>query len=108
MWECAIEECRHREERVEDLLVHQATAHERHACEVCGAVVPDGYFAIRHVFEEHGRAAYVRAYGADTAEIREREEIREAVVAEADLQGVIQRIEGQTGLGEASDELDGG
>lgn len=94
MWECAIEGCGRRTEHVEDLLVHQANDHERHTCEVCGAAVPAGYFAIRHVFDEHGRAGYVRAYGAEAAHIRAREGIREAIEATADLDDVAGRIQG--------------
>lgn len=93
-WECAIEGDDATFDRVEDLIVHQATEHERIECKVCGAVVPDGYFAIRHAFEEHSRAEYVRAYDASAADVRRRENIKEKVEDTADLREVVDRIEG--------------
>lgn len=93
-WECDIEGCGERFDRVEDVLVHQATDHERCECAVCGTTVPDGYFAIRHAVEEHTRAEYVRAYGASAAEVRRREEIKDAVEARADIEAAIERIDG--------------
>jgi hypothetical protein len=92
MWECAIEGCGRREAAVEDLLVHQASDHERVPCEVCGSVVPDGYFAVRHALD-HGRAEYVRAYDASSTAVREREDVVEAVEDAADLQSVLDRLE---------------
>ncbi len=93
-WECAIEGDDDSFDRVEDLIVHQATAHDRIECKVCGAVVPDGYFAIRHAFDEHSRAEYVRAYDASAADVRRRESVKEAIEAEADIREVVDRIEG--------------
>mgnify|MGYP000061894170 CR=1 FL=1 len=93
MWSCAIEGCGAEAERVEDLLVHQATDHERTECGVCGTVLPDGYFAIRHAFDEHSRAEYVRAYDADADAIRRRESVLEAIEDAADLDEVVARIE---------------
>ncbi len=92
-WECAIRGDDATFDRVEDLIVHQATEHERIECKVCGAVVPDGYFAIRHAFEEHSRAEYVRAYDATAAEVRRREKVKEDVEAVADIREVVDRIE---------------
>ena len=92
-WECAIEGDDDVFDRVEDLIVHQATAHDRIECKVCGAVVPDGYFAIRHAFDEHSRAEYVRAYDASAADVRRRESVKEAIEAEADIREVVDRIE---------------
>jgi hypothetical protein len=92
-WECAIEGDEEAFDRVEDLIVHQATAHDRIECKVCGAVVPDGYFAIRHAFDEHSRAEYVRAYDASAADVRRRESAKEAIEAEADIREVVDRIE---------------
>ncbi|MEF8791149.1 MAG: hypothetical protein V5A61_13580 [Haloarculaceae archaeon] len=94
MWECAIEGCGHRAADADDLLVHQATGHAPVRCEVCGTRVPDGYFAIRHVFEEHGRAEYVRAYGTGSEGIKHRQAVREAVEASADLEAVVERVNG--------------
>lgn len=93
-WECAIEgDGAGSFDGLEELMVHQATEHERVECAVCGAVVPDGYFAIRHVFEKHSRAEYVRAYGADATDVRRREKIKETVEDAADIQAVVEQIE---------------
>ena len=93
-WEGAIEGDDEQFDRVEDLIVHQSESHERITCKVCGTVVPDGYFAIKHAFEEHSRAEYVRAYDASAAEVRRRENIKESVEASADMSEVIDRLEG--------------
>lgn len=93
MWTCAIDGCGRETERVEDLLVHQAAEHDRHQCQVCGTVLPDGYFAIQHAFEEHSRAEYVRTYEADASDIRHRESVLEAIEDTADIEEVMQRIE---------------
>lgn len=94
MWTCTIEGCGRTSESVDDLLVHQASEHDRTQCDVCGVVVPDGYFAIRHALREHSRAEYVRAYDADADDIREREEVIDAVETTTDVDGVVSRIEG--------------
>lgn len=100
MWECAIEGCGHRTDAPEELLVHQATEHERVECEVCGTLVPDGYFAVRHAFEQHTRAQYVRAYAAGADEIRHRQQVREAVEREADLEAVVAELNGSNATAE--------
>ncbi len=92
-WECAISGDEATFDRVEDLIVHQATDHERIDCKVCGAVVPDGYFAIRHAFEEHSRAEYVRAYDASASEVRRREKIKEEIENIADIREVVDRLD---------------
>jgi predicted nucleic acid-binding Zn-ribbon protein len=94
MWECAIGGCEYATDNAEDLLVHQANAHERHRCAVCGTTVPDGYFAIRHAFSEHSRAEYLRSYEADTDDIRLRETAIKEVEAEADVEAVVRRLGG--------------
>lgn len=93
-WECGITGCGQQFDRIEDLLVHQTEAHERTECQVCGAIVPDGYLAIRHAYEEHTRAQYVRAYGASAEDVRIREQAKELVENHADLEEVATRIEG--------------
>ncbi|WP_246987376.1 DUF7565 family protein [Halorientalis marina] len=93
-WVCAIEGDDMRFERVEDLILHQATEHDRIECRVCGTVLPDGYFAIRHAFEEHSRAEYVRAYDATSDEVRRREQIKETIEENADIKEVVDRLEG--------------
>ena len=97
LWECAIGGGDEQFERVEDLIVHQSTAHERIECEVCGTVLPDGYFAIRHAFDEHSRAEYVRAYDATAKEVRRRENVKETIEEQADIREVIDRLEGGSG-----------
>lgn len=93
-WECAIAGDEVESfDRVEDLMVHQATEHERIKCKVCGTVVPDGYFAIKHAFDEHSRAEYVRAYDASAAEVRRREKIRETIEEAADIREVVDRLD---------------
>ena len=91
-WECAIDGCGLVFDSVEDAILHQTNDHERHECQVCGTIVPDGYLAIRHAFEEHTRAEYVRAYGASSEEVREREQIKDAIEEEADLQTIAKQL----------------
>ena len=92
-WECAIDGDDKQFDRVEELIIHQSKEHERISCKVCGTVVPDGYFAIKHAFDEHSRAEYVRAYEASAAEVRRRESIKESVEATADMSEVVNRLE---------------
>lgn len=91
-WECDIGGCGDVFDTVEDAIVHQTNDHDRHECKVCGTIVPDGYLAIRHAFEEHTRAEYVRAYGADSEEVREREEIKRSIEEVANLQDIAERL----------------
>ena len=81
-WECVIDGCGKRFDAVERAIEHQKRGHERRECRVCGALVPDGYPAIDHVFEEHTRAEYVRVYGADAEAIKVREKAK-ALIEEA-------------------------
>ncbi len=92
-WACGIDGCEAVFDAPEPLILHQTTEHERCTCAVCETVVPDGYFAIRHAFEEHSRAEYVRAYGASAAEVREREQAKDYIEAAADLTLVLERLE---------------
>ncbi|WP_121822251.1 DUF7565 family protein [Halostella salina] len=91
-WECGIDGCGEQFADAESAIVHQTNDHERRECKVCGVVVPDGYLAIRHAFDEHTRAEYVRAYGAGSEAVRQREQVKEAIEAEADLQQVVDRL----------------
>lgn len=93
-WACGIDGCGETFEAAEDAIVHQTGEHERRECKVCGVVVPDGYLALRHAFNEHTRAEYVRAYGASSEDVREREQIKDRIEAEADLQAVVERLNG--------------
>ena len=91
-WECGIDDCGAVFDDAEDAIVHQTNDHERRECKVCGTLVPDGYLAIRHAFTEHTRAEYVRAYDADSDDVREREEVKAEVEKTADLQKVVERL----------------
>jgi len=92
LWTCGIDGCDARFENVNEAIIHQTIEHDRIECAVCGTVVPEGYFAIRHAFEEHTRAEYVRAYDADSEAVRLREDVKDDIEKEADLQQVIGRI----------------
>lgn len=96
-WECAIDGDGEVFDRLEDLIVHQSTHHDRIECGVCGTVLPDGFFAIRHAFDEHSRAEYVRAYDADASDVRRRESAKETIEATADIREVIDRLENGDG-----------
>ena len=93
LWECGIDDCEARFETAEDAIVHQTRDHQRHECRVCGAIVPEGYFAIRHAFDEHTRAEFVRAYDADSDDVRHRERLKRDIELEADLQRVVERLD---------------
>lgn len=100
-WECAIAGCGSTFESVEDALVHQVQSHERCECRVCGTVVPEGFFAIQHAFDEHTRAEYVRAYDADSDHIRRRESVKEAIEGLVDVETLRERL-GATRGGESA------
>lgn len=91
-WECGIAGCDAAFEDVESTVVHQATEHTRQECKVCGTIVPDGYLAIRHAFNEHSRAEYVRAYGASSEEVRNREELLEEIEDVADMKAIAEEL----------------
>lgn len=91
-WACCIDGCGETFESVEETIIHQAQAHEQHECAICGTVVPDGYLAIRHAFENHTRAEFVRAYDASAEEVRKREEVKRKVDYEADFQQVADQL----------------
>lgn len=92
-WACGIDGCDSVFDAPEPAILHQTTEHERTECGVCGVELPDGYFAIRHAFEEHSRAEFVRAYGASAAEVRARETIKDRIEAEADIELILERLE---------------
>jgi len=91
-WECGIAGCAATYGDVTELLAHQVTEHERHECRVCGAVVPAGFFAIQHCFDEHTRADYVRTYDAGSDDIRVREDVKAAVEADVDIDSLRDRL----------------
>ncbi|MDJ1431699.1 hypothetical protein [Halostagnicola sp. A-GB9-2] len=86
VWDCGIDDCGDVFEEVEQAIIHQATEHERRECKVCGTIVPDGYLSIRHVFTDHSRAEYVRAYSASSEDVREREDLLEEIESVADME----------------------
>ncbi len=92
-WTCGIGGCEAGFDDVEAAIAHQTNEHRRHECKVCGTVVPDGYFAIRHAFDEHTRAEFVRAYDADSAAVRRREKIKDDIESEADLKRVLEELD---------------
>ncbi|SDR12865.1 DUF7565 family protein [Natronobacterium texcoconense] len=92
VWECGIDDCSEVFADVESAVVHQATEHERLECKVCGTIVPDGYLAIRHAFSEHTRAEYVRSYGANAEDVREREELMDEIEDEADIKAIASEL----------------
>ena len=91
-WECGIGGCGARFEDVEAAIVHQTNDHERKECKVCGSIVPDGYLAIYHTFNEHSRAEYVRAYGANSEDVRQREQLLEEVGEVVDQQELVEQL----------------
>lgn len=91
-WECGIDDCGAVFDDVESAILHQANEHERCECKVCGTIVPDGYVAIRHVFTEHSRAEYVRAYGANSADVRHRERVLEEIESIVDVQAIANEL----------------
>lgn len=96
-WSCEIEDCGAAFDSVDELLTHQVVDHPPIECEVCGARVHDGFFAIRHVFAEHTRAKYVRYYDGDADAIRYRETLLEHVEDRVDPDAVRERAESTTG-----------
>ncbi|MGM0398379.1 MAG: DUF7565 family protein [Halobacteriota archaeon] len=92
-WTCAIGGCAASFDDIEALVAHQVTGHEPHRCRVCDEIVPEGFFAIRHVVEEHTRAEYVRFYDANSDDIRLRESLVEDVTAEIDVEALHRRLE---------------
>ncbi len=91
-WLCAIRGCMATFEDAESLVAHQVDDHEHHECQVCGEIVPEGFFAIEHVFENHSRAEFVRHYEADADAIRWRESIKDTVEGTVDVSAMEKRI----------------
>jgi len=89
-WSCGIEDCDATFDRVEDLLTHQVDDHPPIECEICGELVPDGFYAIRHVFSEHTRAKYVRHYDGDADAIRYRETLIETIEDRVDPDSILE------------------
>lgn len=92
-WACGISGCGGSFGEPEALIQHQAVNHPNCECRVCGETLPAGYLAIRHAFDAHSRAEYVRAYDADSDAIRERESLVELVESRVDVQQLIGQLE---------------
>lgn len=91
-WACGIEGCGEVFDAAEQLIRHQISDHPTCECAVCGEQLPAGYVAIRHTFDEHTRADYVRAYDADSDDIRHREQVKELVERELDVDGLLDTL----------------
>lgn len=92
-WVCGIAGCSTRFDTAEDLISHQVDEHVPCTCAVCGESHPEGFLAIRHAFTEHTRAEYVRAYDADSDDIRLREGLIETIEAQVDLSSVLNQLD---------------
>jgi len=92
-WVCGIAGCGREFGTPEQLIRHQAEDHPSHECEVCGWSLPAGYLAIHHAFEEHTRADYVRAYDADSDDIRARERLLELIDERVDVPSLVNGLE---------------
>lgn len=92
-WACGIAGCGGTFDDPEALIRHQTVNHPACECRVCGETVPAGYLAIRHVFENHTRAEFVRAYDADSDAIRVRENLLDAIEDAVDVQGLLSQLD---------------
>jgi len=93
-WTCGIDGCDAAFDDVESAIVHQTNGHQRHECKVCGTIVPDGYFAIRHAFDEHTRAEFVCARTTLTPRRSVAGKgIKRDIEREADLQRVVDQLD---------------
>jgi len=91
-WECAIDGCGRTFGDAESALAHQVESHDAHECQVCGTVVPEGFFAIKHVFEEHTRTDFVRHYDGSPDDIRVREQVKADVEERVDVERLRERL----------------
>lgn len=104
-WVCAIRGCMAAFDDAESLIAHQVDDHEYHECQVCGEIVPEGFFALKHGLDEHTRAEYVRFYDADSDAIRWRESITEEIESAVDLAALEKQIfsDGDSARAEAAE-----
>lgn len=96
-WTCAIGGCAASFDDLEALIAHQVEGHDSHRCQVCEEIVPEGFFAIRHMVEDHSRAEYVRHYDADADDIRHRESLVDAISSTLDVDALHRRLESDGG-----------
>lgn len=92
-WACGIVGCDARFEEPSALVEHQVLDHDATVCGVCGKPVPAGFLAIRHAFDEHTRADYLRAYDADSDDIRVRENVKEAIEETVDVRALLDGLD---------------
>jgi hypothetical protein len=91
-WRCAVERCGAQFGSAGRLIQHQAEDHDPTTCEVCGQSVPAGFFAIRHAFETHTRAEYLRTYAATTDDVRARENVADRIEEAADVPSLLDSL----------------
>lgn len=91
-WRCAIEGCGARFDSAGGLIQHQVEDHDDTTCEVCGQSVPAGFLAIRHAFETHTRAEYLRTYAATTDDVRARENIADRIEEAANVPSLLDAL----------------
>ncbi len=92
-WACGIVQCDASFEDAPALIEHQVFDHEPRECGVCGETVPAGFLAIRHAFDRHTRAEYLRAYDADSDDIRMRENVKELIEEAVDVPALLQELD---------------
>jgi len=104
-WACGIVGCGSVFETPEDLIGHQVNDHGVCTCAICGETHPEGFLAIRHAFAEHTRAEYVRAYDANSDDIRLREQVKELIESQVDVPSILSQlgVEGEDPAVSASD-----
>ena len=102
-WTCAIEGCGDQFESADTLVEHQAEDHDPCTCKVCGKSSPAGFLAIRHAFEAHTRADYLRAYGASSDDIRARERVADRIEEDVDLPSLLDSLGIDGGTANADD-----
>jgi hypothetical protein len=93
-WSCGITGCGGTFDDLEAVIRHQAVNHPDSECRVCGETIPAGYLAIRHAFDEHSRAEYVRPYDPDSHAIREREERLDPIEEQVDVHPLLSQLVG--------------
>ncbi|MFB6353457.1 MAG: hypothetical protein ABEJ92_05170 [Halobacteriales archaeon] len=93
-WACGIGGCGGSFDDPVALIRHQAVNHPPSECRVCGETVPAGYLAIRHAFDAHTRAEYVRAYDADADAIRIREQLLDVIEERVDVHQLVSQLDG--------------
>lgn len=76
-----------------DLITHQITQHHSIQCSICGQTTPDGYIGLKHVFGEHKRSDYIRAYDTSAKYIHSRESSIETIDNDVDFDVVQNEVD---------------